>query len=301
MLGQLDVWGKDKVENAIQRLQTFCPPEGYYVCFSGGKDSQCVLELVKMAGVPYDAHYNVTSVDPPELIRFIKENYPDVTFEYPKDGDGKRVTMWSLIAQSHMPPTRHARYCCEKLKEWGGYGRLCVTGVRWAESANRKNSQGMVTLIGKPKKTQKILTEVGADFTQTNKGGVVLNLDNDESRRAVEMCYRTRKTLVNPIIDWEEDDVWEFLNDVAKVPHCRLYDEGFTRLGCIGCPLQRADGMRRDFERWPKYKEAYLRAFERMLENHSDTEFRKMEAPKGGWKNIRQKAEAVLRWWLQIH
>ena len=83
----------------------------------------------------------------------------------------------------------------------------------------------------------------------------MLNLDNSESRRAVEICYRTQKTLVNPIIDWEDDDVWEFLNEVVKVPHCRLYDEGLSRLGCIGCPLQGSNGMIKDFERYPKYKE----------------------------------------------
>lgn len=96
----------------------------------------------------------------------------------------------------------------------------------------------------------------------------MLNLDNDETRRAVEICYRTRKTLVNPIIDWEEDEVWEFLNEVAKVPHCKLYDEGFKRLGCIGCPLSGAKTMNRDFERWPTYKRAYIRAMEKMIENH---------------------------------
>lgn len=308
MLGQLDLYGRNMVEVSIQRIKTFCPPEGYYVCFSGGKDSQCVLELVKMAGVPYDAHYNVTSVDPPELIHFIKEQYPEVIFEYPRDKDGKRITMWNLIEHEAMPPTRRARYCCEKLKEWGGAGRLCVTGVRWAESVNRMKNQGMVTLMGKSKKTQKLLTEVGADFTQTNRGWVVLNLDNDESRRAVELCYRTRKTLVNPIIDWEETDVWEFLNEWVKVPHCKLYDEGFTRIGCIGCPLQRAEGMKRDFARWPKYKEAYLKAFEKMLINHPDFNvIRKANGESGGPVQVvdmdprkrAEEAELVMKWWLE--
>lgn len=92
--------------------------------------------------------------------------------------------------------------------------------------------------------------------------------DNAESREIVESCYSKKKTTINPIIDWEESDVWEFLDDVAKVPHCCLYDEGFTRLGCIGCPLQGRNGMIRDFERWPKYKELYIKAFDRMIANH---------------------------------
>ena len=92
--------------------------------------------------------------------------------------------------------------------------------------------------------------------------------DNVESRRMVEHCYVKRKTTINPIVDWTTEEVWEFLNDVAKVPHCSLYDEGFDRLGCVGCPLQGREGMIRDFERWPRYKELYIKAFDRMIANH---------------------------------
>lgn len=73
MIGQLNMSGLDKVETAIKRLQTFEPPEGYYLAFSGGKDSVVIKALADMAGVKYDAYYNNTSVDPPELIYFIRE------------------------------------------------------------------------------------------------------------------------------------------------------------------------------------------------------------------------------------
>lgn len=140
MLGQLNLWGKNKVEVAIDRLQSFEPKDGYYLAFSGGKDSQCIYHLAKMAGVKFDAHYRITSVDPPELVRFIKTQYPDVALDYPRDADGNVITMWNLIPQQTIPPTRKARYCCDKLKESGGEGRLTVTGVRWAESPARKQN-----------------------------------------------------------------------------------------------------------------------------------------------------------------
>lgn len=286
MLGQIDIFGKTKIEATLERIKTFEPEDGYFVAFSGGKDSQCILELCKMAGVKYDAHYSVTSVDPPELVQFIKRHYPEVTFDHSMDKDGRWNTMWSLIANNTMPPTRFVRYCCEKLKESNGQGRVTMTGVRWAESTNRKKNQGAVTIIGKSKKTEKKLTEIGANFTPTDKGGVVLNDDNDESRRAVELCYRTRKTLVNPIIDWDESDVWEFLNEVVKVPHCCLYDEGFKRIGCIGCPMGGGKKMADELERWPTYKRAYLRAFAKMLKNQKS---RKWKTP-----------DEVLKWWLQL-
>ena len=162
---------RDKIQASLDILKMFEPPEGYYLAFSGGKDSQCIYHLAKMAGVKFDAHYAVTSVDPPELVRFIRENYPDVAFEIPHDREGKPVTMWSLIASHTIPPTRKARYCCQDLKEVGGKYRVTLTGVRRAESANRKRNQGMVTIMNKSKKLMKRMEDNGVNFTKTNRGG----------------------------------------------------------------------------------------------------------------------------------
>ena len=171
MIHQLDLNGRDKVEKAILRLQTYEPPEGYFLCFSGGKDSVVIKALADMAGVKYDAHYHVTSVDPPELVRFIKEHHPDVVFDYPRDKNGNRITMWNLIPRKKMPPTRIVRYCCKELKESEGKGRLKITGVRWAESANRKKNQGEVTFMDK--KIRKIAEKEFSDldFQSTPRGG----------------------------------------------------------------------------------------------------------------------------------
>lgn len=84
----------------------------------------------------------------------------------------------------------------------------------------------------------------------------------------MEQCVIKGKVTLNPIIDWEDDDVWEFLNDWAKVPHCSLYDEGWRRLGCLGCPLAGDVAAKREFARYPKYKELYIMALERMIKNH---------------------------------
>ena len=215
----------------------------------------------------FDAHYSVTSVDPPELIYYIREHHPDVSMDIPHDSNGKPVSMWSLIASHTLPPTRGVRYCCEYLKECNGVGRVTVTGVRWAESARRKASHGVVDFTQKPKRTQKIANAMGVDYKVNKNGCVILNDDNDEERRMVEQCYRTRKTIVNPIIDWTDEDVWDFIHD-RDLPYCSLYDEGFKRLGCIGCPLAGTKAMERDFERWPKYKELYIKAFQRATDNH---------------------------------
>lgn len=288
MIHQLDFNGKDKVEKAIMRLQTYEPPEGYWLCFSGGKDSVVIKALADMANVKYDAYYRVTSVDPPELVRFIKDNHPDVIFDYPRDKDGNRVTMWNLIPKKKMPPTRLARYCCAVLKESGGAGRLKVTGVRWAESNKRRISHGEATIMSK--KMKKIAEEEYSDiaYKLTPQGGVALPLDNRENAKMVEMCYRTHSTTINPIIDWSDGEVWEFIKEY-NVPYCELYDQGYKRLGCIGCPLAGEKMQKQEFKQYPKYEHLYLLAFENMLKTLNDQKLLTT------WTS----PENVMKWWLK--
>ena len=93
---------------------------------------------------------------------------------------------------------------------------------------------------------------------------MVLVNDNEGSRRLIEQCYTRRKTTVNPIIDWTDDEVWEFIK-TEGIPYCKLYDEGWKRLGCIGCPMAGKKGREKEFARWPTYKKAYLNSFDKML------------------------------------
>ncbi|MCD8352203.1 MAG: phosphoadenosine phosphosulfate reductase family protein [Planctomycetaceae bacterium] len=124
---------RDYVADAIARLRGFeemAGPDGYWLAYSGGKDSVVILELAKMAGVKFEAHHSLTTIDPPELVRFIRE-IPDVKIDRPE----MHFLQWML--KKGFPPLRHQRWCCEKLKEGGGKGRLIITGVRWAESVRR--------------------------------------------------------------------------------------------------------------------------------------------------------------------
>jgi len=224
---------------AIERLKTFEPEEGYYFANSGGKDSGVCRHLLIKSGVKFDAHYNWTTVDPPELLRHIKKNHPETIIHRPE------MTMWDLIPKKLMPPTRLARYCCESLKEGGGSGRVVVTGVRWAESFKRSK------------------------------------------RKLVESCFKnTGKSYLNLIIEWTDKEVWEYTRQEG-IKYCLLYDEGFKRLGCIGCPMAGINRLT-EFERYPKIKNAYLSAFDRMLKNRNE------KGKDTQWKT----PEEVMEWWL---
>lgn len=273
----------DKVSQAITRIKLYEPKDGYYVAFSGGKDSIVILDLVRKAGVKYTSHHNLTNVEPPELIYFIREYYPDVITERPKK------TMWQLIEEHGMPPLRTARYCCGELKESDGIGKVVVTGVRWAESARRKEQSDVVKILGKPKTTETLAKKLGVNYRVTKQAGIVMNDDNDANRRMIEHCYRTQKTMINPIVDWTDDDVWEYIR-ANNLPYCKLYDNGWRRIGCMFCPMSTRAEKERQCVEYPKYKAAYIRAFDRMIAK------RRKEGKQTSWKD----GEQCFNWWLEI-
>jgi phosphoadenosine phosphosulfate reductase len=145
---------QEKTNISIARIREFEPPEGYWLAFSGGKDSEVVSDLAKKAGVKFSSHYNVTNIDPPELVYHIKRNHPDVVFHLPV------LSMWRLIVKKRMPPTRAVRYCCEVLKEHGGEGRFIITGIRANESQARKNRQLVELCYTKSVKGKRILNPI---------------------------------------------------------------------------------------------------------------------------------------------
>lgn len=251
------------------------------ICISGGKDSSATTELAIRSGEPVEFMHNHTTADAPETVRFVRQEFKRLeelgykcTLNLPKY-KGERTSMWELIPQKLMPPTRLARYCCSVLKETGGAGRFIATGVRWAESSSRKNTRGIYEKLGSTKNTK-----------------IILNNDNDDKRMLFENCRLQSKRIVNPIIDWSDDDVKQF-NEDAKKPLNPLYICGFNRVGCVGCPMAGRHGREVEFQRWPKYKDMYIRAFDRMLDERI-----KRGKIDGSWRSG-TKGEEVFNWWME--
>lgn len=245
------------------------------IATSGGKDSSVCVALAQRAGIPFEVLHNHTTADAPETVYFVREEFKRLEvlgircrIQYPTY-KGQPISMWSLISQKG-PPTRWKRFCCSILKESGGKGRFIVTGVRWEESTKRQERGIYETNQSDVKKR------------------IILNNDNNENRRLFETCQLKAKRICNPIIDWTERDVWVYLKS-ERIPLNTLYDEGWDRVGCVGCPLATTKIRYAEFARWPKYKVMYCAAIERNLQ--------KMKAE--GRKPIRDTVEDMFHWWME--
>ena len=272
----------DKEQMAIARLQDAARlslhryGKPLLITYSGGKDSQVLVALAERSGIDFEVVNSHTTADAPETVYFIGEQFRQMegrgincAIEKPRY-KGKPTSMWSLIPQKMMPPTRLVRYCCAVLKENTGRDRFIATGVRWAESTRRKNSRGVMELMHKDPAKR-----------------IILMGDNDEKRQLFETCNLKSKMTVNPIVDWSDDDVWDYTHS-EHLPVNPLYCEGHKRVGCIGCPMA-GGGRQHEFMRWPKYEELYVAAFERMLEA------RRAKGKPCDWQTGRD----VFRWWME--
>jgi phosphoadenosine phosphosulfate reductase len=275
----------DKVDIAVKRLREAAEmSQALYdkpllVTYSGGKDSDTVLRLAQIAKIPFEVQHSHTTADAPETVYHVRDKFRELELagikceiDYHTQPDGTRTTMWNLIPRKLIPPTRLVRYCCDELKEGGGKDRMITTGVRWDESTARK-SRGALEIISKRRKKS-----------------IFLNNDNDEDRRLFETCTMKGKRVSNPIIDWETNDVMDFLTG-EKVKLCSLYSEGWKRVGCIGCPMA---GKHRyaEFARYPTYKKAYIRAFDKMMEMR-----RLRGMPRG--VEMDETGVDVFHWWME--
>ena len=246
-----------KAEKMALRLD---PENGFWLAFSGGKDSQALYHVALMAGVRFKAHMYLTSVDPPEVIRFVKTQYPNVEIIKP------RMSIFEMAKRKHILPTHRLRWCCAEYKETNGVGKVTLIGIRKEESARRAKREEISTEI-KGKRSEET-------FDQWS----------EHEEKMVTCVGGKDKILVSPIIYWTERDVWEFLNENG-IPHCELYDQGYTCIGCICCPMSRYRQKIREIKRWPHIKRNWLKTIQWLIDN--------------GYTNHNfSDAEIGFNWWI---
>lgn len=198
--------------------------KGFYLCFSGGKDSQCLYHLAILAGVKFEANMNMTSVDPPQVVRFVKNHYQNIVRHAPE------INFYQLIIKKKSLPFSTKRFCCDILKERGGANTVSLVGIRAEESKKR----------------------AGRNELEITRRKLSVSFDQfDEHKEKMVTCVGGKdKIIISPILSWTSTDVWEFLNKLG-VPHCELYDQGQERIGCLFCPMSRVGEMRSYAEKYP--------------------------------------------------
>lgn len=250
-------------------------PRGYCVCTSEGKDSRVLGHLMRRAGVKHFYLHSITGIDPPELIYFQRRNFQqyseagyttyDVMYE---------MSIWDLMLKKRIPPLRHMRYCCQYLKERRTAeqgGALISLGVRKAESSSRAKKRDELEIV----------------TSQTGKN-LILSFDNNENRRTFEYCYAQCEKRLNPLAYWPDSYIWDYSQE-AHLDQCSLYGEGFTRLGCIGCPMARKEAREAEFVRWPKFREQWIRTFAKMIDLRKELGLPLINA---------KSAEEWFNWWM---
>ena len=256
---------RSKLEHSVELLRKaerialmYDSDDGYYLAFSGGKDSQALYHVAQLAGVKFKGHMSLTSVDPPQVIRFVKRQYPDVELIKPK------MSMFDKAIEMGILPTMRVRWCCAQFKESAGAGKVTLIGVRAAESARRakrnevevKSRKFSGDLEGFDAWSQaEIEKKMAKAKRKLNEDEFSLNTDNE-----VHCINGKDSILISPIFKWTEDDVWYFLNEIVNVPHCELYDMGYSRIGCILCPMSNKKSKQRDIKMFPHVKRGWIKA-----------------------------------------
>lgn len=254
-----------KILHSVELLQkaeklayAYDEKDAYWLAFSGGKDSQCLYHIARLAGVKFEAHMNLTSVDPPEVIRFVKKQYPDIELVKPKK------SIFQSAIDRMILPTMRVRWCCADYKESAGAGKVTLIGIRHAESARRSKRNEVEISSRKFSGNLDGLEEYRKENNHPKRGRKPKNnrevtIVNATGERTLGCIRGKESLLISPIIDWTDDEAWTFLNTLG-VAHCELYDQGWHRIGCIGCPMSSAKQKVLENERWPHVKRNWIKA-----------------------------------------
>ena len=232
------------------------------VKYSGGKDSDVILQLAKESGVPFRVDHNLTTADPPDNVYYIRRVFARLR----EEGIDCRInvpkrSLWRIMRETLVIPARVMRVCCGELKERRmPDAPYIVTGVRWAESANRRAKSGIAMVHAEHPSTSARYT--GGEQVAAAAG--LLTTDDASSRRLFEQCRMRGVRVLNPIIDWSDDDVWDYLHS-RHIEGNPLYKEGWKRIGCVGCPLAGRRAREIAFARYPKLYKAWADAIEYVI------------------------------------
>ena len=138
-----------------------------------------------------------------------------------------------------------------------------MIGIRHAESARRVNRNEVEISSRKYSGDLEGLDEYRKARNAQKRGRKPKNyrevtIVNATGERTLGCIRGQESLLISPIIEWTDGDVWTFLNTL-QIEHCELYDQGWHRIGCIGCPMSSLKQKAIENERWPHVKRNWIK------------------------------------------
>lgn len=302
----MNEWLSKKVEESKKILQLASEiSKTYYhkplvLTYSGGKDSDTIVQLARecLSTDDFEIVNNHTSVDAPETVYYIRERFREwsvcgikCTVQIPRYADGTQKTMWNMIPKTGLP-TRLKRFCCAELKEMSVPNRFIATGVRSSESNGRKGRDVFATR-GETKKDAYYYyySHIKEQFDNAERVRREFGLKPNEvdvyDCKFIEQAKQNRILICNPIYEWSDNDVWEYIKD-SSIPYNPLYDCGYKRVGCVGCPMSTT--RIQELNKYPKFKRAYKNAIAKWLV------YRKERGLSDFHNN---DVDEIYAWWVQ--
>lgn len=257
----------DKIEfsinmiKSLESLALFMHPEGFHLAFSGGKDSIVLYHLAKKAKVKFKAHMLVTTIDPPEVMRCVRTYYKDVLMHRPK------TNMFQEIKDKKCLPTGYYRWCCRVLKEKVGIGTVTLLGIRALESSRRSERY---------------------PIEKSGYRNEPLWWNMYEEKGYLDRYHITTqdKMMVSPLYYWSETDVWNYIRN-NDLHYPELYDQGWSRVGCMFCPMSRVSEKKLELQRYPKVAQKFIDSIDYIVRNY------------GYADKYTDDPVAIFHWWIQ--
>lgn len=307
----LDAYMENKVQTAIERLKLASQmSETFYhkpllITYSGGKDSDTVLNLAIESGTDFEVMMSITTVEAPDTMRHahetarrVREMGKTFTFHFARDKDGKPLNMHDVAIHKKMLPTRIMRYCCQIFKEVSTPDRLVALGVRAAESTSRANTYDIFSNWSQTDSDGRKLT-----YTYEHSKGVFEDAlkvseelgeepdkENAYDCKLISSAKQCGKITVQPILDWSSTEVWEYIRG-RGIPYNPIYDMGYHRVGCVGCPIASLKMRKKEFHDFPGLEKYWRKIANDLIAVHGSYNSKKIGVVDTGDK--------FFDWWME--
>lgn len=264
---QMGLWGETDLEfaerTAIELIKAFegvalarDSEHGYVVGYSGGKDSDCLIDLFIKSGVKFTVIHNHTTLDIPDTVFYIRKRFA----EWNAKGINCYImkpekSFWQLCLEKRLLPYRMRRFCCSELKEKQPFPNAVYSfGVRKAESRKREQTRDNI----ETRNTKK--------FTDAQH----FHFDKTEEVKSTDMCYTNKYFIVNPMAQWSTAVRDKYIEKYHLEVNPSYEKYGLKRCGCVLCPMASVSERKRELQIFKGYEKTFRWLCDKIIEKRKE-------------------------------